>query len=202
MAGKTIAAGGKKNIKLPTKRTLNFAESTKQKGINWFLAIPLIIVILILVGLFAKYAVIAPFNKLNKLRSENAALKRTNDEIYEKIASFEDAEEEYAHYTFSGFTEEEADRADRYDAVKLIDKYIRPSAKVTTWSLNGNTMVVSLTGADLEAANKVVANLEKDETVNFCTVKNATTSTVGTEEAIVKITIYLNALTAQEGGNK
>lgn len=192
----------KKKGKLPTKRTINLADSTKPKGINWAIAIPLIIVIIALAVLFAKFAVVDQFAKLSKLQSENSEIQRNIDKMYEEIAKFDEVKSEYAHYTFSGFTEEELSRADRNGVLDLIDKYVMPSAVLDSWTLYGNTLVMMVSGITLGEANSIVANLETDPTISFCSVQTASMDNGASEFVTAKITAYLTAEVPAEGGTK
>lgn len=205
MAGKGALSKNisfKKKGKIPTKRTINLAEATKKKGIKWAVAIPLIVVVIAIAVLIAKFAVIDQFAKLSELQSENARIQSNIDRMYSEIEKFADVQAEYAHYTYSGFTEDEVYRADRKEVLKLIDKYVINASVLDSWTLNDNTLIIMISGISLADANAIVANLETDPTVSFCTVQTASTNNGGVEVVSAKITAYLTSVVPTEGGTR
>ena len=110
--------------------------------------------------------------------------------------------EEYAHYTYSGMTEEELNRVNRVDAIALINRIVLPKAVVNSWTIQGNEMSLIIGDNTLQNINLIVQALEKDELVDFCIVTNAATeetlrssslSGSTTERVTAKITVYLNS---------
>ena len=182
----------KKKGKLPTKKTINLAGFSDQKKINWAVAIPLIIVILAAAAAIGKLGVYDRYQKLYALQNENAKISARIDAIKDEIEVYKVLTAEYAHYTFSNFTSEEMNRVDRVDVIKLLDKYVLPTANVGAWSLYHNTLTLTISDTTLAIANGIVAELEQDEMVNFCIVTTASTKVYDTDIVNATVTIYLN----------
>jgi len=191
--------GFKKKVKIPTKRNINFVEITESNGIKWQVAIPLIVLIIVVAVLVAKFAVIDQFAKLNAIQSENVQIQSNIDMMNAQIAKFDDIKAEYAHYTYSDMTEEELSRADRKEVLGLINKYVLPSAVLDSWVVNGNTLVINITGITLAGANNIVSKMGSDPIVTYCTVQTATTDNEVSTVINSKITATLT-VASEEGG--
>ena len=184
--------------KLPTKKSINLA-TVGVKKMKYGLLIPLLIVVLAAAVALAKFAVIDRMNALAKEKAEVARLEKEIAAGYEKIETFGELTEQYAHYTFSGMTEDELTRADRVAAIELIRRVVSPSAEVTAWDLTGNELVLTLKSETLQEINVIAQAIEAEEIVDFCTVTTASThdSQYKTEESsdnrvTAKIIVYLN----------
>ena len=163
--------------RVPTKRTINLATAG-QKKTNFALAIPLIIVIIVLAGLFGKFMVADKIAAQMKASAEVSSLQRELDEKYAALDALSDSlSEDYAHYTYKDFTEEELTTADRLQVLNLIDQYILPEADVEEWSLVGNLLTMPITADTLEDINKIVDKLNTCVIVDPCSLTTATNET-------------------------
>ncbi len=145
-------AGGKRG-KLPVKRSINLAM-TDEKPVNLKVGIPAFILILVAAFAFG--------NELNA--------------AYDRLNSFGELTEIYAHYTYSGMTQEEISRADRASAIALIRRVILPRGQVSNWTLSGNVLTLNFVCDDLRVVNRTVQDIESDPHVNFCNVNTAATN--------------------------
>lgn len=183
---------------LPTKKSINFAN-INEKPINWIEAAIWIVLIIIAAALFSKFLVADRFAKVAELNEIALTYQEEINAYEEKIASFGDLSEEYSHYTYSGMTDEELNRADRASIIDLIKTRVQPYAKVNNWHVTENTLSISVTARDLQEINEIVMKIEADERVQFSTVATATTGTVsGTDNGDVyemvtgQLTVFLN----------
>lgn len=185
--------------KLPTKRSINLA-AVGEKPINPLVAIPSILLILIAAALISKFAVVDRLMAVTKAEKEVAEVRAMVNQGYARISEFGELADTYAHYTYSGMSEEELSRADRLAAVKMIDKVIVPKAQVRDWTITENQMVITVIAEDLQAVNKIVQQLEQEDIVDYCSVVTAATNEtyyngylVIDEDATVtaRITVYL-----------
>ena len=168
---------GKKGVKggrMPTKRTINLAKYEDKKT-NWLLAIPGILIIIGLAFLFGKFAVADLLNELSYEQGRAASLQEQVTEGYQKIDSFGELTDEYAHYTYSAMTEEELQRVDRGEILKMLQRVILPSANITGWNVKGNQMTVNVSGDSLQELNLLAEKLREEEIVEYCTISNAAT---------------------------
>ena len=186
---------------LPAKRTINLAAVGEHKiAVKW--AALRIVLIITAAVLFGKVAVADRFAALAEAEHQAAAVRAQLEEGYAQIEAYGALAEEYAHYTYSGMTEEELNRVNRVDAIALINRIVLPKAVVNSWTIQGNEMSLIIGDNTLQNINLIVQALEKDELVDFCIVTNAATeetlrssslSGSTTERVTAKITVYLNS---------
>ena len=166
--------GIKGRRQMPTKRTINLA-TVGEKKMRFGLAIPAVILILAAAAAFSKFLVIDRLAEVNAAQRQVFELQSKLDAGYAELSDFDDLSELYAHYTYSGFTNEELNRTDRADVLRLIRNMILPYAEVNSWSVTGNQLTVELTGDSLQQINLSVQQLEQQDLVDFCTVNTANT---------------------------
>lgn len=160
---------------IPSKRTINLA-GVGEKPLRLSLAIPGIILVLLAAAAFSKFLVIDRLQDVADAQSVVYGLQRELDAGYEELSGFDDLSNLYAHYTYSGFTNEELNRTDRVDVLNLIRTMIIPYAEVSTWSVTGNQLTVNMSAESLQQINLIVQQLEAQDLVDFCTVNTANTN--------------------------
>ncbi len=173
---KPAKTAGKGRVKLPVKRSINLAGAG-EKPMNMKLGIPLIILILIAAAALGKFGVADRLNALSDARSEVSTLKQQLALTNKRLDEFADIEEKYAHYTYSGMSEEELSRADRTEAVKMIERVVLPQARMNSWSIKGNQLIMSVSSRTLQEINLLAQRLEEEENVDYCQVTAAETDT-------------------------
>jgi hypothetical protein len=202
MAANKAAKTGSRKFSLaqmPTKTSINLA-AVGQKKVNYKIAIPAFILLVAAVVLFSKFLVIdrlaevaAAQNKVNELQSRL-------DVGYNELAGFEDLNDKYAHYTYSGFTEEELTRTSRVEVLRLIRRVVLPKVSLNAWSLSSNELNLDVTANTLQEINMLAQALQEDSLVNYCTVNNANTNEQRTvngedidETVSARVLVYLEA---------
>ena len=187
---------------MPSKTTINLA-TVGQKRMNLKLAVPAVIILLAAIVLLSKFLVIDRLAEVAAAQKEVETLQARLDADYAEIASFGDLNDTYAHYTYSGFTEEELTRTSRADVLRLIRRAVLPKVTLNSWALSSNELTLDVTGSTLQEINELAQTLQDDELVNYCTVSTANTneqkkSEEDTSETVsARILVYLEAL-AQE----
>ena len=169
------AGGRRRRGTLPVKRVINLAEVDK-KTIDLRIAIPAILLILAAAFLFGKFAVADRLIAVNRAEGEVAAAQRELDAAYQRLDSFGELTELYAHYTYSGMTDEEIHRTDRAEILNLLRNVVLPDVEVSAWNVKGNTLNITMTAGTLEEINHTVQKVNGNELVDFCTVSNAKTN--------------------------
>ena len=177
--------------KILSKRTVNFIGIGK-KRINWLIALPAILLIIVAAAAFCKFGILDRYEKLAQLEAENAEIQSRVESYEEIIAGFDDLKNEYAHYTYTGFTANEKNRADRLTVLDLMDNYVRPYSTINSWTVYDNVLSFALTDVTLAEANRLIADLENDPAVSFCNVTTAKTTDEDTDIVTVNVTVYLN----------
>lgn len=189
--------GKKKKVshgRLPTKRYINLAVIGEKK-VNYMKLLPAVIIGLVLVVVFAKFAVIDPLNEASAEEEKVSVLQHNVTIANAKIDSFGELIEKYAHYTYSGMTEEELNRADRLAAMEMIDRVVIPKAIVGSWQISGNVLSMSVACETLEEVNLLAQEIRKEPTVEFVNVTTAQSDENPKQEddllVIARMNIYL-----------
>ncbi len=165
---------GKKSgrVKLPDKRTINLATVGVTR-INPLQALPGILIVLVLAAAFSKFAVV---DRLTVMYAAEAGAVQAEQQLkaaYKKLDSFGELESEYAHYTYTGMTDEELSLANRADVISLVERVVLPSDLTISWSLTGNKLSLTVTAETLQDINLLVQEIENDPLVSYCTVVSA-----------------------------
>lgn len=200
--------GGKKARKparrsLPVKRSLNLA-TTGEKPINVMVALPALVLILVGAVLIGKFAVLDRLAEVARAEAQLNTMQQELDAKYEELKQFGELTDEYAHYTYSGMTQEEMARTDRVAVLDLIQRVVLPQAWVTSWSVKSNILTLDITRGNLQEINLMSQQLIAEPLVNFCTITTAaTTNQSSTEtsqgEVSGQIVIYLNSVEDDTG---
>lgn len=178
------AANGKKaaHVRVPNKTTINFAE-VGVKRVNWLVAVPAFVLILAAALAFSKFLVLDRLAAVAEAESEAAQVQHEVNQGYARIASYGELNDLYAHYTYSGMTEEETGRVDRVAVMDLLERVVFPRTSVEQWSLKSNELTLNIDGSTLQEINDTVQRLLAEDLVYFCTVNTAATDTSRTVEA-------------------
>ena len=196
-AGKQKVALPKLGLRqYPVKRSINLMAVGK-KPINYSLVIPSLILLIALIVLFSKFLVIDRLAEVAAAQKQVSEYQARLDADYREIAGFEDLNEVYAHYTYSGFTQEELARPSRVAVLDMIRKVVLPKAQLSSWALSGDELTLVLTGNNLQEINMLAQAIQDDDLVNYCTVSTASTndsrySEYETETVSARILVYLN----------
>ena len=167
--------GRRRKGTIPVKRVINLAEVDK-KTIDLRIAIPAILLILAAAFLFSKFAVADRLIAVNRAEGEVVAAQRELDAAYRRLDSFGELTDLYAHYTYSGMTDEEIHRTDRAEILNLLRNVVLPDVEVSAWNVKGNELNITMNAATLEEINHTVQKVNGNELVDFCTVSNAKTN--------------------------
>ena len=178
MAGFRISPGkktGKKKIirgKMPQKRSINLAPVGVER-IDPKLALAGSLIVFLLAAMFSKFLVADRLAAMYRENDHVAALRAQLSQEYDKVAAFGSIADEYAHYTYSGMTEEELSLVDRADVIRMIKEGTENNREVESWSLRGNVVTLTVSGRDLQEINQLAIRLEQFDLVNTCTVTAA-----------------------------
>ena len=146
--------------KLPTKRTINLASVTEEK-MNIKVAVPAVILM------------VDRLQAMADAEGEVASLRSQVDALYAEIGQYETLEADYAHYTYSGMTDEELALTHRADVIDMLNRTLRPEDSAGSWSISNNRLTIEVVGRSLQQINELARLLEADPMVDFCTVTNA-----------------------------
>ena len=203
LASKEISFKGEKGAP-PKKRYINLVAEKDEKG-NIKIFIPALIIIIIAAFCLGKFGVADRYNALAEEKSKVSQMQSEIDAGYARISELQNTTGDYAHYTYSGMTEEELQLVNRSEVIKLLTDSVINKAQISSWSLSNNLLTISAYGATLGDINDVVSKLKESEIVNYCTVTTAATnnetSTSDATDVTAQITVYLqNPSDEDEGG--
>ena len=189
----------------PTKPDINFAL-VGVKHVRWWLLLLAIVLIAAAVACFAKFLVLDKLAEVTAAEHEAANARRAVAECNARIEAYGELNDIYAHYTYSGMTEEELGRVDRTDVMDLLERVVFPRTHITEWALTGNQLSLTIEGSTLQEINETVQQLQEEDIVSFCEVHAATTDGItlyyGTSDPLDKVTasivIYMHREEAAE----
>ncbi len=157
---------------IPSKKTINFANQG-EKPLQLGIAIPAILLIFLAAAAFSKFLVIDRMAEVAAAEREVAELQSKVDTLYRELDEYDDLSELYAHYTYSGFTSEELNRAERTEVIRLIRTMVLPWSRISNWAVSGNLLTINLRGESLQQINLIAQQLEEQNIVDYCTVNTA-----------------------------
>lgn len=179
---------GSKSVQLKT--TINFV-GVEEKKTNRTMLIPAIIVVIVLVLLFIRFAVWGRYHKLAMAREELVTMQEEIDEGMAVINDMDKNTAEFYHYTWSGMTEDEKTAPSRVSIAELIAYIDGQGLTVRSCSLSGDRLSVAVTGNSLEQISSVLADLRKRDLVESVSVSTAQTNE-GEESAVGGVNAQMN----------
>ena len=185
----------------PSKQYLNLAVREK-KGIDAKTAIPAVIAVLILAALFAKFAVMDRFAKVEAARMELANLNVERSVINAKLEDYDATVEEYKKYSVSWMDDVEKALVLKTDMIDLINKEILKNSETRSLSISGNTISAQLVGLSLTDTSALIDRLYARPDVYDVQMFTATTEETEGNQVIVSILVTMKQEDdeAAEGG--
>lgn len=162
----------KKNaVQYPSKKTMNFVHH--QSGINLKKLIPVLVLVLIIGALFAKFAILDPLAKrdvaLGELTDKQTQLALING----KLTGYEELAQQYGRYSYGWMNETEVNMVSRMDVLQLVEQEIATKAIIDNMAVNNNVLTLNIHGITLEQASTMVRSLEERGLVESAAVYNA-----------------------------
>lgn len=178
----------KKNaVQYPSKKTMNFVHH--QSGINLKKLIPVLVLVLIIGALFAKFAILDPLAKrdvaLGELTDKQTQLALING----KLTGYEELAQQYGRYSYGWMNETEVNMVSRMDVLQLVEQEISTKAIIDNMAVNNNVLTLNIHGITLEQASTMVRSLEERGLVESAAVYNAVAEQA--EEAEIFMSIIL-----------
>lgn len=174
-------------VVVPTKQHMNFARH--ESSINVKKVIPLVLVVVLIGLVFAKFGILDPLDKktaaLNELSQKQEQLAAVNA----RLAGYEELEQQYGRYSYGWMNETEVNMVNRMDVLQLMEGRIAVRAFIENMAVNNNVLTLNIHGITLEEASAMVNNLEKSKLVESATVYKAVAEEA--EEAEIFMSIIL-----------
>lgn len=172
----------------PTKTTINLVKQESAQS-NRVVQIGLFVVVVALIGVFAKFAVIDPLASGIDSSSQVTAAQAQLDDLKAANENYAALNEKYARYVVTGLTEEELNLADRNALFDLIRSNFMSVGYLSSVKVLGNTVTATSVGADLTQVSRLVEQLESDSRVSHVTVSTAQGKDNAATSATIEVTL-------------
>lgn len=196
---KEVSFGKMSRGKMPTKTSINLVPK-KESYLSTRKGITTAAVGAVIVFALAFLLIVRPIISLANANARVEDLTAKLDAVNSQIAANAEKEDEYAHYTYAGLTQEEMNMVDRVQVMKLVQDALIKGGVAKAWTLSENMMTFDVTGASLSELNQIAAALEQEPIVERCVINTANKGGDDTANVAVSFVIYLTQ--PAEGGNE
>lgn len=177
----------------PTKTTVNLVIRERSKH-SFSRIIPILAAVVLVVGLFCKFAVLDRFSAASRAEQEAAAAEGHLADLQASNAEYETVRVEYARYFSDELTGDIPAVADYMEVLQLIESKLMRNAGVSSATFSGNTLSVQLTDITLSRASEILADLHSSKLVESVQIYTADTDEKTSDQrATVAMTITLAA---------
>lgn len=170
----------------PTKTSINLVDTERTRG-NLMVQLALFVIALVLIGIFAKFAVVDPLASSMASSNDVAAAQARLDALTAENADYAELNAQYDRYVVPGLTSEEQDLTDRDTVLDLLQQKVMDVGYLSSLRVVGNTATVTCLGADLNQISALVENLETDKRVSHVTVSTAQGENDSSTSATIQI---------------
>ncbi len=170
----------------PTKTSINLVDTERTRG-NLMVQLALFVIALVLIGIFAKFAVVDPLASSMASSNDVAAAQARLDALTAENADYAELNAQYDRYVVPGLTPEEQDLTDRDTVLDLLQQKVMDVGYLSSLRVVGNTATVArCLGADLNQISALVENLT-DKRVSHVTVSTAQGENDSSTSATIQI---------------
>mgnify|MGYP007027223203 CR=1 FL=1 len=182
----------------PVKTSINLVDTQQQRG-NLLAQLGLFTIALVLIGVFAKFAVVDPLAASAASSNEVSAAQARLDVLAAENADYAELNAQYDRYVVPGLSEEEQNLVDRDVVLNLLQQKVMGVGHLSSLRMEKNTATVTCLGADL---NEVSALVESDQRVAHVTVSTAQGENDSSTSATIQI-VFAGPLDVEgDGGSK
>jgi len=153
--------------------------------------LPLVALILVVVGLFGKFAVADRLAEVARVEAEVEVLRQHKAELELFTAGYNELYLQYAQYSTSWMSEEQQAAVPRLDMLDLVEGELMPGSQVRRLSVSGNILSVELAGITLENTGYFVQKLYQRPDVTNVAVYTASTKDESRNRAAVSLIITM-----------
>ena len=185
----------------PTKTSINLVDTEQARG-NLVVQLALFAIALVLIGIFAKFAVVDPLASSMESGNEVSAAQARLDALIAENADYEELNAQYDRYVVPGLSEQEQNLVDRDVVVNLLQQKVMGVGHLSSLRMEKNTATVTCLGADLNEVSALVESLESDQRVAHVTVSTAQGENDSSTSATIQI-VFAGPLDVEgDGGSK
>ncbi len=162
--------------------------------------LPSLFALLLLAGLFGKFAVADRLAAVDRAETELSALRRQQDALERSTAGYDALSQRYAQYATGWMTEDEQAAVPHTEMLELVESEFMPDCQVRRLSASGNILSVELGGATLENTARFVQKLYQRPDVATVAVYTASTKDESGKQAAVSMLITMRL--PEKGGGQ
>ncbi len=181
-----------KQKRYPDKTTVNLVvrERTPRQVSQ---AVCLAVILMVVVAVFAKFAVIDRLAAASRAEAAAAAVEQELARLQAQNVDYDRVQLEYQRYFSKELTQEQAGSADCMEVLDLLETKLMRGAQVASAAFSSNVLSLQLTGISLDGTSALLADLYTNPLVTNVELYTAAEADSGT----VTLTITL----AVEGGD-
>jgi cell division protein FtsB len=187
MAEIKMKKSNQKAVQMPGKKTMNFVHH--QSSFNLKKVLPVLVIILAIGAVFAKFGFMDPLAEKTAAYKELAQKQEQLAAINAKLTGYEELVKEYGRYSYGWMDETEVNMVSRMDVLHLVEEEISSKAYIDNLAVNNNVLTLNIHGITLEQASAMVKSLEERGLVESAAVYNAVAEQA--EEAKIFMSIIL-----------
>lgn len=161
-----------KSTRYPEKTTLNLAIRERTMSSPSRL-IPIVALLALLIGLFAKFAVVDRLLAVTLAQRDVAVLEQQLAALDAQNEGYDDLLTEYARHSSGWMRAEEVMLFDRAAIFALLERDVLPSASLRSFSVTENMLTLDLSQLSLQDASDIVSRLTARSDVVGVTMSTA-----------------------------
>ena len=173
----------------PSKTSINLMVRDKTQ-IDVRKSLPMVILTVLVVIFVCKFGIFDFYDRVNQKQGELSSITHELSDLEAALVDYSAVKAEYDTYESSKLVADES-TVSAIDALELVDKYVRPSARVQTMDLKGNTVSLNLAGVSLDGVGKLVSTLYEQPIVANVSVSTAGTGKTDASDTTAVMTITL-----------
>ena len=200
MKVETKQTEARKAVRCPTKRSVNLAkrESRSRNIVTLVCGIALIAVLAVAV---AKFGVIDQLARQREAENVYNATHAQYLEMQQAIENYPAVEQEYRTYSRKWMQDDTSGMfvsVDRIDVLALLEDHLLPYGKVKNLIVQAETMVVSMSGMNLEQISTMFAKLQEQPIVSSAVLNIAATADKSADASDLDFSITIILQSAEE----
>lgn len=200
MKVETKQTDARKAVRCPTKRSVNLAkrESRSRNIVTLVCGIALIAV---LAAAVAKFGVIDQLARQREAENVYNATHAQYLEMQQAIENYPAVEQEYRTYSRKWMQDDTSGMfvsVDRIDVLALLEDHLLPYGKVKNLIVQAETMVVSMSGMNLEQISTMFAKLQEQPIVSSAVLNIAATADKSADASDLDFSITIILQPAEE----
>ena len=155
--------------------------------------IPVVLIIIVVGALFAKFGFLDLIDKKGDAYSDLAQKQETYSAVNARLIGYDELADQYGRYSYGWMSEDEVSLVDRMEVYSLIESKIMDAAVIEDFAINGNVITMNIRGITLIQASAVVKDLESSPMVDSAYVYSAEAENAEQAEMFMTVNLVKEA---------